>query len=135
MAYAITGNTTPAYEGGGGGRSYRAYTVVETDARDTREFTLRVPPVGTITMYQWELTVLGSSTTMRPTFRTATGAWDGAGAGSNGDVTRPSAAAQGSEQTGVKYYAPGGLLYVRNTYSGTAEDAGGELRVVVMLGH
>lgn len=115
---------------------FRTYSVTETDARDTSEFTLKVPVVGRITFAQWELTTVGDSTTMRPTFRGATGAWDGAGAGSIDDINRASAAAaQGQIVEAVPYYCPGGTMYVRSGYDGTAGTSAGKLRVTFTEGH
>jgi len=135
MAYSVTGATTPT-SSFAAQRKHLIFQTTELEASSASEFTIQVPVVGTITLVQWELTVAGTSTTMQPTFRTATGAWDGAGAGSNQDVNQVSAAAaQGQEQTEAKYYAPAGLLYVRGGYDNAATDATGKLIIVIAEGH
>jgi len=136
MAYAISGDDAPAVTSASGGVISKAYTVVETDAGSAAEFVVQVPPVGTMTMLKWELATAGSSSTMQPTFRTATGAWDGAGAGANDDANRvTAAAAQGNEQTAWRFIAPGRLLYVRCGYDNAAEDASGKLDFTIIKGH
>ena len=133
MAYAATTTTVEkVYRSG----VHRTYTIAETEASSASETSFSVPKLGRITFIQWELTTPGTSTTMRPTFRTATGAWDGSGANSNDDVNRiSSAAAQGQDQTTIKYHAPNGLLYYRSGCDNAATDAMTETILVILEGH
>lgn len=133
MAYAATTTTVEKLYRSG---QHTTYTISETEAGSGSETSITVPVWGRITVTQWELSTAGSSITMQPTFRTAAGAWDGAGANSNKDVNRiGTPAAQGQEQTEVKYHAPGGLLYFRGGYDNAAEDASGETIFTIVEGH
>lgn len=113
----------------------RAYRIVQTGVGSGEEVVIAVPKMGTITLLKWELTTNGSSSTMQPSIRTATGAWDGSGANAIEDVTRGTAGAtQGSQTTEVPYYAPGGFLYVRGAYDNATEDAAGVIVIGIVKG-
>lgn len=121
-----------------GNRTHRGHVIGETEAGSASEYTIEVPQFGRLSMLSWSLTNVGvgSSTTMRPTLRTATGGWVSSGAGLTSNVYRPgSAAANGSENPDVYYYAPNGLLYVRGGYDNAAADASGETVIVTVEGH
>ncbi len=134
MAYAATGNTAPANTRTINGRIWRTWSVTEAEASSASEFPITVPKHGVIwrTQYARES---GTSTTLRPTFRGATGAWAGSGAASLRDITRvSSAAAQGAELVPVPYYCPTGIMYVRTQGDSAVADGVTAIEITIIEG-
>lgn len=134
MAYAATGNTSPTEQRVISGRIWRTWSVTEAEASSASEFVISVPKHGTIWRVQYAR-VSGTSSTLRPTFRGATGAWAGSGSGSMRDITRVSAAAaNGSELVAVPYYCPTGIMYVRTQGDSATTDGATAIEITIIEG-
>ena len=122
MAYAAAGSGAATISRSVNGRSIQTWVITETELAATSEYTLTgVPRQGYISFYQSELTG-GSGSTIRPSFRNATGAWAADGSGSVSNIVRPSAAAGVQGTTDSKFYLTAGTMYIRTTVDGSADN-------------
>ena len=127
MAYSATGTdpTTTAH----GGDIYQTYQISETEAGTATEYSIQVPVIGTITLFQATKTA-GSASTLAPKAGLASG-WS---ASTQNAVFARSAAAHHHDQDAVRYHAPGGVLYLRTTCD-SGSDNSVSTRIIIRAGH
>lgn len=128
MAYAAFVSSAPRTVDG---RSYIVYTVLETEARDTSEYTLPdVPFIGTVVLVVSKLTA-GTGTTVRPEVGNVA-AWVDSSVNEVGRIV--TAAAFINEGSSLRYQAPLGELYFRSTPDSVATDHSITTVIVVLEG-
>lgn len=128
MAYSVQVSSAPRTVDG---RSYIVYTVLETDARDTSEYTLPdVPFIGTVVLCVSKL-VSGTGTTVQPEIGNRA-SWSDSTIHEVGRVT--SAASFINEGSNLRFQAPEVDLFVRSTPNSAAQDHAIETVIVILEG-
>ena len=127
MAYAVTGTSPTSSNFAGNG--YQTYEISETEAGTATEYSIQVPVIGTITLFQATKTA-GSASTLAPKAGLATG-WS---ASTQNAVFARSASAHHHDQDVVRYHAPAGVLYLR-TVCDSGSDNSVSTRIIIRAGH
>lgn len=113
------------------GRAYTVYTVVETEARDTSEYTLPdVPFIGTVVLVVSKLTA-GTGTTIRPEVGNSP-VWVDSSINEIGRIV--TAGAFINEGSGLRFTAPLGELYFRSSPNSVVPDHSITTVIVVLEG-